>query len=149
MARTVVLVVGGDATSRRAIKACLERAGYAVTAIADVLICPRPDIALDDLPEFPRAQRKTRDGLDFDLPPRGISLEAVERTLILKALEKCNWNQSQAARYLDLSRKTLIYRMEKFRLRKAPRRPEVEASGVRQSAPSDAAWRSPAERISE
>ena len=33
-----------------------------------------------------------------------------------RALEKHEWNQSQAARYLDISRKTLIYRMEKHGL---------------------------------
>jgi two-component system NtrC family response regulator len=49
-----------------------------------------------------------------ELPPEGVSLDAVERNLIRKALIKANWNQTQAARYLDLSRKTLIYRMEKF-----------------------------------
>lgn len=54
--------------------------------------------------------------LHLDLPPQGISLEAVEKELILRALQKSNWNQTQAARYLDLSRKTLIYRMEKYNI---------------------------------
>jgi two-component system NtrC family response regulator len=40
----------------------------------------------------------------------------VEKELIRRALEKHEWNQSQAARYLDISRKTLIYRMEKHGL---------------------------------
>jgi DNA-binding NtrC family response regulator len=40
----------------------------------------------------------------------------VERELLLRALEKFNWNQTQAARYLDISRRTLIYRIEKHRL---------------------------------
>jgi two-component system NtrC family response regulator len=44
-------------------------------------------------------------------------LENLERELILKALRKFDWNQSKAAQYLEMSRKTLIYRMEKFRLR--------------------------------
>ncbi len=114
-----------------------------------VLICAGPEITLNDLPEFLGTERTTFDGLYFDLPPRGISLEAVERTLILKALEKCNWNQSQAARYLDLSRKTLIYRMEKFGLRRATRGPDNEAGGVRPPAPSGAAGHSSAERMSE
>jgi len=45
-------------------------------------------------------------------------LEAVEKELILKALEKCGWNQTRAARFLDISRKTLIYRMERHGIRK-------------------------------
>jgi two-component system NtrC family response regulator len=50
------------------------------------------------------------------MPESGISLEGVEKELIRRALEKHEWNQSQAARYLDISRKTLIYRMEKHGL---------------------------------
>ena len=46
----------------------------------------------------------------------GISLEAIERELISRALEKFDGNQTQAARYLDISRRTLIYRMEKHGL---------------------------------
>jgi two-component system NtrC family response regulator len=56
--------------------------------------------------------------LRLDLPPQGISLEAVEKELILRALQKFDWNQTQAARYLDLSRRTLIYRMEKYNIRR-------------------------------
>jgi two-component system NtrC family response regulator len=56
--------------------------------------------------------------LHLDLPPHGISLEGVEKELIVRALEKFNWNQTHAAQYLDLSRKTLIYRMEKFGLKR-------------------------------
>jgi two-component system NtrC family response regulator len=44
-------------------------------------------------------------------------MEAVERELILRSLQKCDWNQTKAAEYLDISRKQLIYRMEKFGLR--------------------------------
>lgn len=51
-----------------------------------------------------------------DLPEEGISLEGVERDLIRRALEKFHGNQTHAARYLDISRRTLIYRMEKYGL---------------------------------
>ncbi|MBV9158432.1 MAG: helix-turn-helix domain-containing protein [Acidobacteriaceae bacterium] len=37
----------------------------------------------------------------------------LKKELILKALQKCNWNQTHAAGYLDISRKTLLYRIEK------------------------------------
>ena len=57
-----------------------------------------------------------RDSLLLELPEEGISLEAVERELLVRALEKFNWNQTQAARFLDISRRTLIYRMEKHHL---------------------------------
>ena len=75
-------------------------------------------VTLEDLPEALRRERPAQEALQLDLPPHGISLEAVEKELILRALKKCDWNQTQAARYLDLSRKTLIYRMEKYGLNK-------------------------------
>jgi DNA-binding NtrC family response regulator len=83
-----------------------------------VVLSRGDEIALGDLPDFLRRARPAVEELRLDLPPQGISLEAVEKELILRALRKFNWNQSQAARYLDLSRKTLIYRMEKFGLRR-------------------------------
>jgi len=49
-------------------------------------------------------------------PEEGLSLEAVDSGVLMRALEKCNWNQTQAATYLDISRRTLIYRIEKYRL---------------------------------
>jgi two-component system NtrC family response regulator len=42
----------------------------------------------------------------------------VEKELILRALKKFQWNQTHAAQYLDISRRTLIYRMEKYGIRK-------------------------------
>ena len=71
-----------------------------------------------DLPDFMRGDPGEKSTYQVNLPADGISLEAVERDLILAALRKFNWNQSRAAQYLDLSRKTLIYRMEKFGLRR-------------------------------
>jgi two-component system NtrC family response regulator len=75
-------------------------------------------IGLDDFPDFLKRERPAPEELRLDLPPQGISLEGVEKELILRALERFNWNQTHAAEYLDISRKTLIYRMEKFELRK-------------------------------
>ncbi len=46
----------------------------------------------------------------------GTSLEAIERALLVQALEKARGNQSAAARRLGISRHTLRYRMEKFGL---------------------------------
>lgn len=79
-----------------------------------VVLCAGPKVSLQDLPEPLRTQRPALDILQLNLPPEGISLESIERELIIKALERSQWNQTRAARYLDLSRKTLIYRMEKY-----------------------------------
>ncbi len=52
----------------------------------------------------------------FTLPPGGISLEDVERQLIMAALKQTGNNKSKAARLVGLTRDTLRYRMEKFNL---------------------------------
>jgi two-component system, NtrC family, response regulator AtoC len=54
--------------------------------------------------------------VQIDFPADGLSLEAVERALLVSALEKGGGNQSAAARLLGISRDTLRYRMEKFGL---------------------------------
>src|SRR5262249_24788120 len=81
-----------------------------------MVLAGEKEITLEDLPPNLRQEPSELDRLQLELPDSGISLEGVERELILRALEKCKWNQSKAARYLDISRRTLIYRMEKFGL---------------------------------
>jgi DNA-binding NtrC family response regulator len=83
-----------------------------------VVLSVSDEITLADLPDFLQRERSHADAIELNLPPGGISLERVERDLIVRALEKFNWNQTQAARYLDISRRTLIYRMEKFAISK-------------------------------
>jgi DNA-binding NtrC family response regulator len=46
-------------------------------------------------------------------PDPGVSLQLVERQLIMDALRRFNWNRAKAARYLGISRKTLLYRIAK------------------------------------
>jgi two-component system NtrC family response regulator len=93
-----------------------------------VVLTRGEEIILNDLPDFLRRERPAVEALHLDLPPHGISLEAVEKELIMRALEKFDGNQTRAAEYLDISRKTLIYRMEKFGLRK-------EADTLEEGAP--------------
>lgn len=52
----------------------------------------------------------------FQLPAQGISLPAVEKTLIKQALKRSGGNRSQAARLLQIPRHVLIYRLEKFNI---------------------------------
>jgi DNA-binding NtrC family response regulator len=58
----------------------------------------------------------TRDGVAVDFSAGPIDLEAVERALIEQALRHAGWNRARAAELLGLSRETLRYRIEKFRL---------------------------------
>ncbi len=83
-----------------------------------VVLSVGEEIRLADLPEFLRDERTATEGLHLGLPPQGISLEAVEKELIEKALRKFDGNQTKAASFLDISRRTLIYRMEKHGIHK-------------------------------
>jgi DNA-binding NtrC family response regulator len=81
-----------------------------------VVLAGGDDIRDSDLPDEFLLTSHPRDSFLLELPVEGISLEAVERELLVRALDKFNWNQTQAARFLDISRRTLIYRMEKHQL---------------------------------
>uniref|UniRef100_C6DY78 Two component, sigma54 specific, transcriptional regulator, Fis family n=1 Tax=Geobacter sp. (strain M21) TaxID=443144 RepID=C6DY78_GEOSM len=50
----------------------------------------------------------------FKLPPEGIDIEEVERELIKQSLEMTDWNQSKAAKKLNLGIDAFRYRMKKF-----------------------------------
>ncbi|MCC6588916.1 MAG: sigma-54-dependent Fis family transcriptional regulator [Bryobacterales bacterium] len=89
--------------------------------IERVVVLTRGDeIALADLPDFLRRERPALDMLQLELPHQGISLENVEKELLVRALDKFHGNQTHAARYLDISRKALIYRMDKHGIRRKP-----------------------------
>ncbi len=50
------------------------------------------------------------------IPDEGIALEDIEKSYIVKALEKAGQNQSEAARLLKIPRHVLLYRLEKYNL---------------------------------
>jgi DNA-binding NtrC family response regulator len=52
----------------------------------------------------------------FVLPPTGLSLDELEKDLILQALQKANHNKTQAAKLLNISYDTLRYQIKKFGL---------------------------------
>ena len=82
-----------------------------------VVLSVGDEVGMTDLPDELRTEpAPARGSFSLILPEEGISLEAVEREILVRALEKFNWNQTQAARYLDISRRTLMYRMEKYQL---------------------------------
>jgi DNA-binding NtrC family response regulator len=81
-----------------------------------LVLSPGSSIQEEDLPEEIRSVLPNASSFWVDLPDEGISLEAVERELILRALERFKGNQTHAAKYLDISRRTLIYRIEKYGL---------------------------------
>jgi len=62
-----------------------------------------------------------------EIPEDGLSLEALERELIVRSLERAHGNKSRAARLLGLTRRTLYSRMEKHGLRRPGEGGEDEA----------------------
>lgn len=85
-----------------------------------VLLAKSAKITSDDLPDFLESAQPNNHALLGNLPEAGISLDAVEKELILRALQKFGGNQSRAARFLQVSRRTLAYRLEKYGLANGP-----------------------------
>ncbi len=74
-------------------------------------------ITREDLPEKLNRKATGASEVLLNLPEGGLSLEELEKDLIMKALEKHKGNQTRAAEYLRITRPTLIYRMEKYGLK--------------------------------
>ena len=60
--------------------------------------------------------RKGQTAHGIGLPPEGVDLEALERSLVVQALERSGYNQTRAATLLGLNRDQIRYRIEKFGL---------------------------------
>jgi len=52
----------------------------------------------------------------INLPPEGIALDKLEEQVIREALVQNQWNQTRTAKFLRITRNTLIYRMQKYHL---------------------------------
>ncbi len=68
---------------------------------------------------FPIAVSRRTTAGSYDLPDEGVSLEQVERNLVIQALTRTGWNHTKAAALLGLNRDQIRYRIEKFGLEKA------------------------------
>ncbi len=72
-------------------------------------------IRLEDLPATVRMRGGPgAGGIPIEIPDEGLDLDELERSLILRALDKAEGNVTRAARLLGLSRRTLQYRLEKI-----------------------------------
>ncbi len=83
-----------------------------------VLLSESEGIGPEDLPEQVRHPRVTPSALGLEIPPGGIDIEEVERSLLLQAMEKSGWVIARAAKLLHLTYRTMQYRLEKFGIRK-------------------------------
>ena len=87
----------------RELEHCLERA---------VIMARGEVIAPADLPPHIQVlSGKESQAIDF---PSGISLEEVERALILKTLEETGGNRSRAAEILGINRRTLLNKLKEY-----------------------------------
>ncbi|MGE0395170.1 MAG: sigma 54-interacting transcriptional regulator [Kofleriaceae bacterium] len=97
-------------------------------AIERALVLCEDQITAADLPErMLDASKRTRPiGATLNTGARDVrgQLAEVERAAIIAALEADGQNQTRAARRLGLSRRALIYKMEKYGLKPAPTRGE-------------------------
>ncbi len=98
----------------RELRNCMERA---------VILCKGDMITEDHLPaslvkESISGSINGRDKafklMSFNLPPEGISIDELEKHLVLQALKKSKNNKTKAAKLLGLSRGTFRYRLEKY-----------------------------------
>jgi len=58
-------------------------------------------------------ENQSKASRQFDLPETTFDLEEWTDRIILQALEKHGGNQSKTAKYLNISRNTLVYRLDK------------------------------------
>lgn len=89
----------------------LENAMERIVLLSDDL-----KVTFDALPEFLRQIRTPSEVLPMTLPDAGLDVEAVEKQLILQALQKFGGNQTRAAHFLSMSRRAFSYRLKKHGL---------------------------------
>ncbi|HTR55182.1 MAG TPA: sigma-54 dependent transcriptional regulator [Kofleriaceae bacterium] len=81
---------------------CLERA---------VALAHFEEIQVEDLPDKVRQQKSPRPSLSGNDVPELLTLEEVERRHVLRVLEACHGNRTDAAKVLGLDRKTLYRKL--------------------------------------
>ncbi len=91
----------------RELKNSIERA---------VILCENSMVTEDDLTYEKYGARQKNTGMTISVPPEGISLEAVEKSLIVKALERAEGNKTRAAQLLKITRNALYSRLNKYNI---------------------------------
>jgi len=81
-----------------------------------VILTQDNTITPEHLPVRLQEERAAPADVTISLPPQGISIADVEKTLLEQALDRSRHNKSQAARLLGLSRAKLRYRLKKHGL---------------------------------
>jgi len=111
-ARVVMLEYAWPGNVRQ-LESAIERA---------ILLAEADLITVEDLPLEVRQEVRPQTEGAFKLPPEGISFEDFERSLILQAMERTDYNITKAAKLLGLTFRTLQYRLEKFGIKRADKK---------------------------
>ena len=98
----------------RELRNCLERA--VILSKGDLISEEHLPLALvrDSMSGYENGKGNVLKMVDFNLPPEGISIDELEKHLVLQALKKSKNNKTKAAKLLGLSRGTFRYRLEKY-----------------------------------
>jgi DNA-binding NtrC family response regulator len=89
-----------------------------------VILCRGNEVSVEDLPPVPPASRPGEPGEEGfsddwpSLPAGGLSLVDLEKKVIERALRLKGGNITQAAAYLNVPRHILVYRIEKYGIRR-------------------------------
>lgn len=89
----------------RELENCIERA---------VAMATFSEIGLEDLPDKIRQHRSTQLLIDTGNPEELLTLEAMERRYVQRALAAVGGNQTQAARVLGIDRRSLYRRLRRL-----------------------------------
>ena len=82
-----------------------------------LVTCPNGRITSHDLPDEVREEADQAPGSTVvlkELPDGGVSLQEVEKELILKTLKMTSWNKAAAARVLGITRRLLYLRLSQY-----------------------------------
>lgn len=71
-------------------------------------------IKVKDLPV--EVRKNFHENVEIELPYEGINMDAVIRSFIVQALERSGGNRTKAAELLGITRHTLLYRMDKYKI---------------------------------
>jgi two-component system NtrC family response regulator len=87
-------------------------------AVERMLILRRGErLEVNDLPPQVLRREQPAGGV-LNLPDEGYALEDLEKEAVTEALRRHGWNQTKAAAFLRIPRHTLIYRLEKYGIRR-------------------------------
>ncbi|UCD95037.1 MAG: sigma-54-dependent Fis family transcriptional regulator, partial [Candidatus Zixiibacteriota bacterium] len=71
-------------------------------------------LTFEELPDDFAALLYSRDAVSDSATTGRVTFHEAEQKLIIDALNRSSWNKSKAAKYLNIPRHVLIYRMKKY-----------------------------------